>query len=68
MNVHELKLKFLQIKDYLTDDANELLDFTKKAYVHNEISICEYRNLVRELEKLGAKIPDMFNENSLVNE
>jgi hypothetical protein len=67
MTIHELKLKFLQIKDYLTDDVNELLDFTKKSYVHNEISICEYRSLVRELEMLGAKIPDIFIDNSLVN-
>lgn len=67
MTIHELKLKFLQIKEYLTDDVNELLDFTKKSYVHNEISICEYRSLVRELEMLGAKIPDIFIDNSLVN-
>jgi hypothetical protein len=68
MTVHELKLKFLQFKDYLTDDVNELLDFTKKAYIHNEISICEYRNLVRELENLGAKIPDIFiHKKSLAN-
>ncbi|MCQ6273919.1 YppF family protein [Bacillus sp. V3B] len=67
MTIHELKLKFLQIRDYLTDDVNELLDFTKKSYVHNEISICEYRSLVRELEKLGAKIPDIFIDNSLIN-
>lgn len=68
MTVHELKLKFLQFKEYLTDDVNELLDFTKKAYVHNEISICEYRNLVRELERLGAKIPEIFIDNhSLAN-
>lgn len=69
MTVHELKLKFLHFKEYLTDDVNELLDFTKKAYIHNEISIREYRNLVRELEKLGAKIPEIFihNNKSLAN-
>lgn len=67
MTVHELKLKFLQFKDYLTDDVNELLDFTKKSYVYNEISICEYRNLVRELETLGAKLPEIFIDNSLIN-
>ena len=67
MTIHELKLKFLQIRDYLTDDVNELLDFTKKAYIHNEISICEYRNLVRDLERLGAVIPDIFIDNSLIN-
>lgn len=67
MSIHELKLLFLQIRDYLTEDVNELLDFTKKSYVHNEISICEYRNLVRELEKLGAEIPEVSIYNSLIN-
>jgi hypothetical protein len=65
MTIHELKLKFLQIRDYLTDDVNELLDFTKKEYIQNRISIIEYRNLVRELEKLGAKFPDIFIDKSL---
>lgn len=59
MTVHELKLKFLHIRNYLTEDVNELLDFTKNAYIHNEISIREYRNLVRELENLGANIPEI---------
>ncbi|WP_338451832.1 YppF family protein [Niallia oryzisoli] len=67
MTIHELKLKFLQIRDYLTDDVNELLDFTKKEYVQNKISIIEYRDLVRELEKLGAKFPDIFINNSLIH-
>jgi len=67
MTIHELKLKFLQIRDYFTDDVNELLDFTKKEYVQNKISIIEYRNLVRELEKLGAKFPDIFIDNSLIH-
>jgi len=67
MTYHELELKFLQVRDYLTDDVNELLDFTKNAYVHNEISICEYRNLVRELESMGAKYPDLFNVDSYIN-
>ncbi|KAA9026089.1 YppF family protein [Niallia endozanthoxylica] len=67
MTIHELKLKFLQIRDYFPDDVNELLDFTKKEYVQNKISIIEYRNLVRELEKLGAKFPDIFIDNSLIH-
>lgn len=67
MTIHELKLKFLQIRDYLTDDVNELLDFTKKEYVQNKISIIEYRDLVRELERLGAKFPDIFINNSLIH-
>lgn len=61
MYVHELKEKFFQFREFETDDANELLDFAKRAYIHDEISICEYRKLVRELESLGAVIPE-FNQ------
>ncbi|MGJ7920022.1 YppF family protein [Neobacillus sp. LXY-4] len=56
MHVHELKVKFFQFREYETNDLNELLDFAKRIYIHNEISICEYRSLVRELESLGAVV------------
>ncbi|MDE3839360.1 hypothetical protein C0966_08340 [Bacillus methanolicus] len=66
MNIHELKMKFGQKRDYITENVNQLLDFAKKAYIHNEISINDYRNLVRELEALGATIPDTLNDDSLI--
>ncbi|MFZ7943075.1 MULTISPECIES: YppF family protein [Bacillaceae] len=66
MDIRELKSKFNQSRDYSTDDVNELMDFAKKAYIHNEISIKEYRLLVRELENQGAVIPNTENENSLI--
>jgi hypothetical protein len=66
MDIRELKSKFIQSRDYTTDDVNALMDFAKKAYIHNDINIKEYRHLVRELEKQGAVIPDMENENSLI--
>ncbi|AIE60504.1 YppF family protein [Bacillus methanolicus] len=66
MNIHELKMKFGQKRDYTTENVNQLLDFAKKAYIHNEISINDYRNLVRELEALGATIPDSLNNDSLI--
>jgi len=66
MDIRELKSKFNQSRDYNTDDVNALMDFAKKAYIHNEISIKEYRLLVRELEKYGAVIPDTENEISLI--
>ncbi|MFK9093419.1 YppF family protein [Bacillus salipaludis] len=66
MNIRELKSKFNQSRDYNTDDVNALMDFAKKAYIHNEISIKEYRLLVRELEYQGAVIPNTENENSLI--
>lgn len=67
MDIRELKSRFIQSRDYNTDDVNELMDFAKKAYIHNEIDIKEYRLLVRELENLGAVIPDNYKENSLIN-
>ncbi|MBP3040028.1 YppF family protein [Bacillaceae bacterium Marseille-Q3522] len=60
MNVQELQKKFQQLRDYCPENVNELLDFAKKAYVQNEISISVYRNLVRDLEQGGAKVPDDF--------
>lgn len=66
MDIRELKSKFIQSRDYTTDDVNALMDFAKKAYIQNDINIKEYRLLVRELEKQGAVIPEMDNENSLI--
>jgi hypothetical protein len=59
MSIHELKLMFLQLREYVTDDVNELLDFTRKAYIFDEISIYDYRDLVRDLENLGAVVPEI---------
>jgi YppF-like protein len=66
MNIHDLKMIFSQQREYATEDVNDLLDFAKKAYIHNEISINDYRNLVRELEALGATIPDSLKNDSLI--
>lgn len=66
MDIRELKTRFLQCREYNTDDVNALMDFAKKAYIHNEISIKDYRLLVRELESLGAEIPENNKENSLI--
>ncbi len=58
MNVHELTLKFIQVRNHQPEHANELLDFAKKAYVHGEIASSDYRRLVRELELQGANTPE----------
>ena len=68
MNITELKSRFIQSRDYTTDDVNALMDFAKKAYIHNEINIKEYRLLVRELENLGAAIPENNIDNSLIQQ
>jgi hypothetical protein len=66
MNIRELKSKFIQTRAYTTDDVNALMDFAKKAYIQNDITIKEYRILVRELENQGAVLPETDNENSLI--
>lgn len=67
MNISELKSLFIQSKDYSTENVNELLDFARKAYIHNEINIKEYSLLVRDLEAKGAFLPlDSDNDNSLI--
>ena len=55
--MYELKNKFMQCKEFPANDVNQLLDFAKKEYIHNQITIKEYRLLVRDLEALGAAIP-----------
>jgi hypothetical protein len=58
MNVLELRNKFIATKNYEPIDANELLDFARKTYLRGEITISEYRNIVRDLEAQGAQKPD----------
>ncbi|MDP4106465.1 MAG: YppF family protein [Bacillota bacterium] len=67
MNISELKNRFIQSKDFSTDNVNQLLDFAKKAYIHNEINIKEYSLLIRDLEAKGAMVPDSDNDNSLIS-
>ncbi|XJZ26007.1 YppF family protein [Bacillota bacterium Lsc_1132] len=58
MDIRELKSRFIQVRNYPANGVNELMDFAKKAYVQNEISIKEYRLLVRDLEAQGAVSPN----------
>ncbi|CAG9608264.1 hypothetical protein NEOCIP111885_01956 [Pseudoneobacillus rhizosphaerae] len=59
MNIHELKSLFIQRRNYSYENVNELLDFAKMTYIRNEISINDFRQIVRELELLGAEIPEV---------
>jgi hypothetical protein len=59
MNIHELQSLFIQKRNYSYENVNELLDFAKLTYIHNEISINDFRQIVRELELLGAEIPEV---------
>ncbi|WML47727.1 YppF family protein [Neobacillus sp. PS3-34] len=65
MDIHDLQTKFVQNRDYKTDDLIDLMVFAKKAYIHNEITFKEYRQVVRELESQGAKVIDNSPDDSL---
>jgi hypothetical protein len=62
MNACELKMKFIAVRNYEPADVNELLDFARQAYLRGQISIAEYRDIIRELETLGAHKPDYQDE------
>lgn len=68
MDIRELKSRFIQSRDYVTDDVNALMDFARKAYIHNEIGIKEYRLLIRELENKGAVLPENAIGDSLIKQ
>ncbi len=46
-----MKGKFEQFKNYSTEDHLELLAFVKKAYVMNDITIRQYREIVKEIQE-----------------
>ncbi|WML45072.1 YppF family protein [Neobacillus sp. PS3-40] len=67
MDIGELKSLFIQSRDCTPDNVNELMDFAKKAYIQNEITIKEYRLLVRDLEAHGAINPDITDDSLIKN-
>ncbi|MDX8366482.1 YppF family protein [Cytobacillus sp. IB215665] len=58
MNVQELRNHFISQRKYEPIDSNELLDFARQIYLHGNLPIRDYRNIVRQLETDGAKKPE----------
>ncbi|MBM7713599.1 putative membrane protein [Bacillus thermophilus] len=58
MSIHELKQKFMMKRSHAIEDVSQLLDFAKQTYINNEITVKEFRNIIRELEALGARNPE----------
>ncbi len=50
MNFSELLKKYENQKQYRTSDGLELLTLTKKLYISNEISLQNYKELVRQID------------------
>ncbi len=57
MTLKELTRYYMQVKEVKPQNANELLDFVQRSYIHDQLSIVEYRNLYRELTDQGAEKP-----------
>ncbi|MDQ0161581.1 YppF family protein [Bacillus alveayuensis] len=58
MNFLSLKEKFKTEKQYEATSVHELLNYVKKLYLSNEVTISEYRQLVKLLETEGARNPE----------
>ncbi|WP_110112352.1 YppF family protein [Bacillus sp. CGMCC 1.16541] len=58
MCVNELRKSFVECKKYEPEHHNELLDFAQQKYLKGNISISQYKSIVKELELIGAQKPD----------
>jgi len=58
MNFSDLKERYKKEKQNNPKSVNDLLDYVKKLYIANELSIREYRQLVKVLEQEGAYNPE----------
>jgi len=52
--LEELISHFQRVKNYTPTSHNELLDFLKKLYIHDEVSIVKYKKLYFELNQWKA--------------
>jgi YppF-like protein len=60
MLVENLIIDFKTKKNCSPLHANDLLDFIQYKYISGELSICEYKQLFFELDKLEAEKPHFF--------
>ena len=60
--LEELHLKFVNCKSYEPMEQNELMDFARQLYLREELSIGQFRSLIKELEINGAVPPKTVEE------
>ncbi|MFB9757675.1 YppF family protein [Ectobacillus funiculus] len=65
MTLGELRTVFVGVRQYEPTETNELLDFVQQRYVMGEICILQYRDLIRELEAMGARKPNYLVEEGI---
>lgn len=58
MNITELEILYTTQKQCDAGTPNELLDFARKLYLSQSITIRNYQQLAKTLEGLGACIPE----------
>ncbi len=58
--IAELTKRYQQVKKCAPLHVNELLDYLQKSYVNGELSIIEYKNIYRELDRQNAEKPQSF--------
>ena len=56
MNLSELLKRYESIKNYEATDQQELLTMAKKFYISNEISLQNYKELVKEINLPEDKV------------
>jgi len=61
MLIYELRNKFITLRDYEPTN-DELLDFARQNYLRGVLDILEFRNIICNLEKAGARLPEFANE------
>jgi hypothetical protein len=60
--IEELHHKFVTCKSYEPMEQNELMDFARQLYLREELSIVQFRCLIKELEKKGAVPPKTLED------
>jgi hypothetical protein len=60
--LEELRHKFVTCKSYEPVEQNELMDFARQLYLREELSIRQFRNLIRDLEQKGAVPPKTIED------
>ncbi|WP_246942095.1 YppF family protein [Bacillus pinisoli] len=57
MNVKELHMRFISSNNKEPQDDSDLLQFAKVSYIRGELTIIEYRGIVKEIEELLNNTP-----------
>lgn len=60
MTIENLIYQFKEEKNYEPSHANDLLDYIQKCYIEEKLSIIEYKELFRELDKMQAEKPQSY--------